>query len=575
MKLKHHCFLTAIPLLLIGCAGPAVNTSVTESAAPSAQTTDAPRRGTFDVRAFGATGDGRTLDTAAINNAIDAAAAAGGGTVTFPAGNYLSYTIHLKSHVALYLGAGATIVAAEPSADLKVGYDAPEPNPTTEYYEDFGHSHWHNSLIVGENVEDIGITGPGRIFGRGLSRGNGGFRRDWLPEERSLPSDQRPNLTIPAAAREAIAAQKSGPFGYPGRDTLPAGVGNKAIALKNCRNVIFRDFTIYHGGHFGILATGVTNWTCDGLKIDTNRDGIDFDCCQNVRVANCTVNSPYDDGICPKASYGLGEVRPTENITITNCQVSGFDEGSLLDGTRQKKVMTKPGTGRIKCGTEANGGFHNLTISNCVFEYCRGLALEEVDGGRLEDVAVSNITMRDVANAPIYIRLGARLRGPEPIGPSVVQRIKIDNVVAHNVAAQSGILILGLPEHAIEDVSLSNIFIDYVGGGTAEQAKREVPEDEKGYPEPSNHGTMPSWGMFARHVKNLDVHHVEFRVANEDLRPTVALDDVTDVTFEHAKLPHAQGVPAFTLKNVTGFTLQASPGLADTARNDKIADEKL
>ena len=525
----------------------------------------------FDVKSFGAKGDGQTLDTAAINKAIDAAAAAGGGTVVFSAGNYLSFSIHLKSHVTLHLDAGATIVAAEPSEDLSQGYDAPEPNPITEYYEDFGHSHWHNSLIWGEDLEDIGITGPGRIFGRGLSKGGG--RRDLLPEERAMT--EKPNVALPEAARQAIAAQKAGPFGFPGRDTLPAGVGNKAIALKNCRNVIFRDFTIYHGGHFAILATGVDNWTCDNLKIDTNRDGIDFDCCQNVRVSNCTINSPYDDGICPKASYGLGKVRPSENITITNCQVSGFDEGTVLDNTRQKKVMTRPGTGRIKCGTEANGGFRNLTISNCIFEYCRGLALEEVDGGLMEDIAVSNITMRDIGNAPIYIRLGARLRGPDPIEVGAARRIKISNVVAHNVSAQSGILILGLPGHAIEDLALSDIFIDFVGGGTAEQAKREVPEDEKAYPEPGSHGTMPSWAMFARHVKNLDVHHVEFRFAANEARPAIFLDDVVGATFDHAKLQSAAGIPAFRLKAVSGLTIQASPGIADTVRTNKIVDETL
>ena len=104
----------------------------------------------YDVRTFGAVGDGKTLDTAAINKAIDAAAAAGGGTVDFPAGNYLSFSIHLKSHVTLHLDAGATIVAAEPPEDLSSGYDAPEANPVTEYYEDFGHSHWHTSLIWGD-----------------------------------------------------------------------------------------------------------------------------------------------------------------------------------------------------------------------------------------------------------------------------------------------------------------------------------------------------------------------------------------------------------------------------------------
>ena len=239
-------------------------------------------------------------------------------------------------------------------------------------------------------------------------------RRDLLPEERVLAPEARPDLSFPAEARAFIAAQKPGPFGYPDKDTLPDGVGNKAIALKNCHNVIFRDFTIYHGGHFAILATGVDNWTCDNLKIDTNRDGIDFDCCQNVRVSNCSVNSPNDDGICPKSTFALGYNRATENVTITNCQVSGFDEGTFLDGTRQRTATVGGGpTGRIKCGTESNGGFRNLTISNCVFEYCRGLAFESVDGALMEDITVSNLTMRDIVNTPIFIRLGARLRGPE------------------------------------------------------------------------------------------------------------------------------------------------------------------
>ncbi len=533
--------------------------------------------GAFNVRAFGATGDGKTLDTAAINKAIEAAAAAGGGTVVFPAGTYASYSIRLKSHVALYLDIGSTILAADPPAEGQPGgYDEPEPN-AWDKYQDFGHTHWHNSLIWGENLEDIAITGPGRIYGAGLSRG-GGMRKDSLPGE---PRPARP--AAPAGARAAGQGGSGGevtaatPFGYPSaRDILPAGVGNKAIALKNCHNVIFRDFTIYHGGHFGILATGVDNWTCDNLKIDTNRDGIDFDCCQNVRVSNCTVNSPYDDGICPKSSFGLGYNRITENVTITNCQVSGYDEGTLLDGTRQRKVVHKEGgTGRIKCGTESNGGFRNITISNCVFEYCRGFALESVDGALMEDITVTNLTMRDIANAPIFIRLGARLRGPNPIEVGTAKRIKIDNVVAHNVAAQSGILISGLEGHAIEDLSLSNIFIDYVGGGTKEQGERVVPEFEKEYPEPSRFGTIPAWGLWARYVKNFSVDRVEFRAAKDDARPTLMLDHVVDATIDRAKLPHVEGAPSVVLKNVTGFMLRQSPGLADTTRTEKVAAEKF
>ena len=119
----------------------------------------------FDVRKYGAKGDGKALDSPAINKAIDAAAAAGGGTVLFPAGTYRSFSIRLKSNVALYLDQGATILAADPR-DGDGKYDLPEPNQWDQY-QDFGHSHWRNSLIWGENLENISILGPGRIWGKG------------------------------------------------------------------------------------------------------------------------------------------------------------------------------------------------------------------------------------------------------------------------------------------------------------------------------------------------------------------------------------------------------------------------
>lgn len=522
----------------------------------------------FDVRAYGATGDGHTLDTAAINRAIDAAVAAGGGTVHFSAGSYLTYSIHLKSNLALYLDAGATILAADPPpVGTPGGYDDPEPNKW-EYYEDFGHAHFHNSLIWGEELENVSILGPGRIFGRGLSRGWHATRIAAAPGETTDTTPSNEEL-------DAKHPYKSGPFGYPaGHDSLDAGVGNKAIALKNCRNVIFRDFTIFHGGHFAILVTGVDNLTCDNLKIDTNRDGIDIDCCQNVRVSNCTVNSPYDDGICPKSSFALGYARPTENLTITNCEVSGWAEGTLLDGTRQPRKDGHPGIGRIKCGTESNGGFRNITISNCVFAHCFGLALESVDGALMEDIAVSNLTMRDVFNAPIFIRLGARLRGPDQPKIGTARRIKIDNVVVHH-AVSGGILIAGLPNAPIDDVTLSNIFIDYTGGGTKEQAARVVPEEEREYPEPQRFGVLPSWALFARHAKNLSLHHVEFRFAQEDQRPTAVFDDVEQLDLDHARLPHVAGAAAISLKNVHGLDIHNSPGLPETHRPEPISADQL
>ncbi len=505
--------------------------------------------GVYSVRAFGAIGDGKTLDTPAINKAIDSAAAAGGGTVYFPAGDYLSVSIHLKSNIALYLDHGATIIAASPSHNIK--YDPPEPNDWDKY-QDFGHSHWHNSLIWGENLTNVSILGPGTIWGRGLVRSGS--------QSRTQPQNDSLN--------KARASEAKMPFDYPNpRDAVEPGWGNKSISLKLCRNVIIRDLSILHGGHFAILATGVDNLTIDNLKIDTNRDGIDIDACRNVRISNCTVNSPFDDGICPKSSFALGYARATENVTITNCQVSGYDEGTLLDGTfkRDYKRYTVSGpTGRIKFGTESNGGFKNITISNCVFDYCRGLALETVDGGLLEDVAITNITMRDVANSPIFLRLGRRMRGPQGPPVGALRRVSISNVIVYNAEPKYASIISGIPGHDIEDVRLSNIRIYYKGGGTRQQAELDPPENENDYPEPARFGEMPAYGFFIRHVKGIEMSDVEVSYLKDEARSAFIFSDVRAIELRHIKAQHAPNVPMFILKDVEEFSILQSQPLPDT-----------
>ena len=446
----------------------------------------------FPVDNFGARADGRTNATEAINKAIQAAKAAGGGTVVFHAGTYVACGIRLESHVALFVDHAATIVAESPDA---TPCDAPEPNEWDKY-QDFGHSHWHNSLIWGENLDDVAIYGTGTLYGKALNRS--------------------------------------------ANANSPAGTGNKAVALKNSRNVTIRDITIRHGGHFAILATGVDNLTVDNVKMDTNRDGIDVDACRNVRLSNLTVNSPFDDGICLKSSYGLGVARATENVTITNCQVSGYDEGTYLDGTYTRTVKyggarDRGPTGRIKFGTESSGGFRNITITNSVFDYCRGLAIESVDGGPIEDVTIDNITMRDIANAPIFIRRGNRARTPGEPPPGVVRRISVSNVVASGVSNAHGILISGIPGYPIEDLRLSNIRIAYAGGGTKEDAALVPEEKEKDYPEPDMFGRMPAYALFVRHVTGLDVRDADFSFESPELRPAIALQDVVRVDLDHIR----------------------------------------
>jgi polygalacturonase len=515
--------------------------------------------GVYDVRAFGAKGDGKTLDTPAINKAIASAASKGGGTVRFPAGTYLSVSIHLKSNISLYVDQGATIVAAETSRD--VAYDPPEPNQW-DAYQDFGHSHWHNSLIWGENLENISIVGPGMIWGKGLVRSGG----------QSRTKEQHDAL------EKARSSEPQRPFGYPNpRDAVEAGWGNKSISLKLCRNVLIRDISILHGGHFAILATGVDNLTIDNVKIDTNRDGIDIDACRNVRISNCSVNSPFDDGICPKSSFALGFARATENVTITNCQVSGYDEGTFLNGTYKRdynKYSHNSPTGRIKFGTESNGGFKNITISNCVFDYSRGFALESVDGGLLEDVTITNITMRDIVNPPFFLRLGNRGRAPGETTVGQLRRVIISNVIVYNADPKYGSIISGIPGHYIEDVKLNNIRIYYQGGGTKEQAALDPPEKEKDYPEPVMFGEIPAYGFFIRHVKGIEMSNVEVSYVKEDLRPPFVLNDVKGADFFRLKAQHASGLPTFILSQVEDFSVQQSAPLENT-RLESVKKGKL
>lgn len=528
---------------------------------PGAALAQAGASSAFNVRAYGARGDGKTPDTDAINAAIAAASQAGGGTVLFPAGRYLSFSIRLRSNVALYLDAGSTIVAADPATD-KGRYDEAEPNPW-DAYQDFGHSHWHNSLLWGEGLENVAILGPGRIWGRGLTRSGPGANRALKAGD--MPSSLKG--ADPMGERAHDGANKGAVFG-----AEMAGKGNKAIALKNCRNVQLRDFSMLKCGHFAVLATGVDNLVIDNLMVDTDRDGFDIDCCRNVRIANCAVNTPNDDAICLKSSYALGKPRFTEHVTITGCQVSGFDLGTLLDGTFGKTQLEAPDKegvcGRIKLGTESNGGFRNIAIANCVFEHCRGLAIESVDGAVIEDVTADNLAMRDLTTAPLFIRLGRRMRAPAGTRVGAIRRVNISNVVVSQANAPFASIVAGLPEAPVEDVRISNLSIVHGGGGSAADAVRQVPEEADHYPEPSMFGVTPAWGLYVRHARNLEVHHADLRTATPDARPPVLLDDVDGAGFDHVRFARGTAPATFVLRGVRGIVIQDAQGVADLARSD-------
>lgn len=623
---------------------------------------------TFDILKYGAKPDGPALaNQKAINDAIDAAAAAGGGIVLVPQGTFKTYSIRLKSNVNLHLATKDSILRAA-IAGTAAGqdggfYDAPEKNLFVGI-QDEGHSHWANSLIYGINVKNITISGPGLIDGS-YTDSNG------LVVDVISGGDPREVSTRDAAG-------------------VPGGA-NKAIGLKDADNVIFRDFRVKNGGHFAILGTNVNHWTVDGIILDTDRDAFDIDTCQNMTVRNSVFNSLTDDALVLKGSFGAGKHITTKNILFENDTVSGYDAGSVLDkvySTRKLIASDRDGpTGRVKFGTEGSSGLDTVTIRHMIFDRSRGLALESVDGAELKDILFSDILMKHISSSPIFIDIGDRGRtavtgtntgnevspannirlsdtgwilpnlpdvyGSYPpqryipaydkstpvtiggtsarisiVNPDAPTRLNpnsihpkdplfanavgsgfasIHNIVIRNVVVQDAdprypILLNGLVDHPIENVSMTNVTVEYRGGLTMEHATEQrqlnrsvaitpyqsapstqslpwlantffsknegllpriswdasanggqgawsndpynVPEMIREYPEPSILGILPAYGFYARHVRNIHLSGITLKYEVEDKRPAIVLDDAADLRFNNVSVMTASGVPA-------------------------------
>jgi polygalacturonase len=458
--------------------------------------TEAPKA--FNVRNFGATGDGTTLDTLAINRTISAAAEIGGGFVDLPAGRYLCFTIHLRSHIALRFAPGAVVLAATPDfSQPSQQYDTPEPQPDDiRHFQDYGHNHWHNSLFWGEDLEGVSFIGPGELWGRGLQKGDG-------PEEEH------------------------------------SGAGNKVIALKRCRNVLLRDFAIREAGHFGILATAVDNLTIENLSIDTGRDGIDIDACRNVHIHACTVNSPFDDAIVLKSSYSLGVIRPTEQVTISDCTITAsYAVGSVLDDTYRPLLLGAAGgwparVGRIKIGTETSGDIRNIVVTNCTLDGCHGLAVISEDGGVVEDVVFSNLTMRNMVGPPIFVRLGGRLRGPAPVKPGAIRRINFNQIDCVSSSSDDCSILAGIPGHPVEQITVTDLRVRHEGPGKTRT--EDIPEQIAAYPEPNMFGDTPAHGFYLRHAQQIELRHILVEPGSPEPRPLVWMDDVRNSQFDDVR----------------------------------------
>jgi polygalacturonase len=450
-------------------------------AVPLSQTAAGTTTGIFDVHVYGAKGDGKTLDTQAIQDAIDACSTSGGGRVVLAGGAFLSGTLVLKSHVILDVEAGATLLGSTKLADYPA--HVPAFRSYTDHYTD-------KSLIYAERQENIGIMGEGAIDGQG---GDKAFQRK--------PYKQRPYL----------------------------------IRVIECRNVVVRGVTLRNSAMWTQHYLGCENVLIDGLTVqghvNGNNDGVDIDSSEKVRIANCYFNT-LDDCICLKATGN----RPSRYVTVNNCIVR-----SLCNG--------------IKLGTESNGGFQDITISNCAIydTTLAGIALEMVDGGALERVSVSGITMKN-ARGGIFVRLGNRARpiteGGEKPKMGSMKDLVIRDVLATGVSA-TGCSVTGLAGHPVQNITLENIHIRYHGGGSAVSIHRDIPELASVYPEYLMFGQLPAYGFYIRHAENVRFQHLDLAFEKDDPRPAFVCDDVQDLDLQDVKAKIAPSAPAYyLLKNV-------------------------
>ncbi len=630
------------------------------------------------------------VNTKAINEAIDAAAAQG-GCVVFPGGTYLVYTILLKSNVNLFLEDGAVIAAAK--TDIKMSYtkqqgeggnyEEPEVNPYLGL-QDHGHSYFANSLVYGADLENI------MIYGKGLFTG-GRFDEDGVLEYVLQGGDP----AEPTSRRDA---------GHQGE-----WFGNKGIALVRCKNIVFEDFSITIGGHFAIITEGCDNLYVNRVLVDTTRDAFDIDCCQNVTVLNTTCNSLTDDGLCLKASFGAGIFMPLQNVLIEDCVVCGYDAGSVYAGeyTRDKLIaQDRCGpTGRVKFGTEATCGYHQVTIRRVKFDRSRGFCMEAVDCSSLTDVIFEDCTLNDISSSPIFLRAGDRGRFPvtgnstsesypadtdnvridnrnwvlpatedyhyypakryaphynrtkkvtvdgysffdivDETNPvtcnpanyeerdgkyylrkktdsseipardlplyanavgceelATVANVLIKNVTITNVDPRYPILLMGMTDSHLKNIVLENVSVEYRGGLTMEHAVEQrqlntewkfsqfhapehvqnipwlvntfflknegllprldwdaatgtwtkdpynVPELPEVYPESSNWGILPAYGIFVKHVDDLTLKNVSVTYKVPDSRHVCVFDDVNGVTVDGFRADCMEGVEPFVL----------------------------
>jgi hypothetical protein len=440
--------------------------------------------GTISVRDHGARGDGVTLDTAAIQAAIDACATAGGGTVELSPGNYLTGMLVLKDNVTFHVGQGACLLGSTSLADYPGRLHSPVMKAYLEH--DF-------CLLHARDARNIALTGEGSIDGQGGSfrAGTEGFNF----EDRPAAPDAHPFIRPTLLGFQACT-------GVTISNLTLGGAASWCCNLDGCKEVRIRGVRLYN-------------------RVNQNNDGFDINACQDVTISDCHIDCG-DDAIALKNGG--------ERIAITNCIISSR-------------------WAAIRIGPESVGDFRDIVVSNCVIKDTYGCAIkiQEVEGGLVENVSFDNLEMNHVTG-PISLRLGGYLgwrnerRQSLPIGR--LRNVRFSNIHAmvsdnayplpHEVPAFPGewlscLNMTGVPGYFVENVSFSGLRLAFPGGGTREDAERDVPEMRDRYPEYHMYGTLPAYGVFLRHAKGVSFQDVTLETSAPDLRPALVGEDVEDL----------------------------------------------
>jgi hypothetical protein len=413
----------------------------------------------YDVKKYGAKGDGITLDTRSIQNAIDEAHVNGGGVVEISTGTYKIGTLILKDNIDLYLQPGAVLLGSPDYRDYTEIIHKFDSRTNGLYAKYF--------MIFAEGAKNISISGAGTIHGNGLEN-----------FQATRPQNLRPYM----------------------------------IRLVNCQNISINDVFLLESANWTLHLLGCRNVNIDGIEIvttaDGNRDGLDIDACQRVRVSNSRI-ATTDDAIVMKATCDV----LCQDIAITNCILSS-------------------GGSAIKTGTESNGGFKNISVSNCVIkdvEVHAGIELMTVDGGILQNIVLENLTMDNVAT-PLFIRIGIRSR-PYKQGQYVDKIDDVKDIYLNNISVINATLpssIMGLHHKKIKNISINNYSVRY-----SETQKstpyNEVPFEEFSYPAANVFKNLPAYGLYCRNVEELHLDNVAMYPAENEARPAFTFDRVNNL----------------------------------------------